>query len=256
MISSNFNKELLKGKVVLITGGASGINFGIATLLGQHGASLVLMGRRQNILDQAKEILNKQAIQVHVVQGDVRLPESAQKAIQETVNHFRKLDILINGAAGNFLCSAESLSTNPFKTLIDIDLIGTFNMCRAAFDELKKTKGNILNISATLHYTSTPWQVHASSAKAGVDTVTKSLAVEWGKFGIRVNGIAPGAIKETEGVTRLALGINPEELEKIISETIPLQRMGTKTDIGNAALFLVSDTAGYVTGKSLLIFLI
>jgi peroxisomal 2,4-dienoyl-CoA reductase len=119
-------------------------------------------------------------------------------------------------------------------------------MSRAAFKELCKTKGSIINVSATLHYTTTPWQIHASAAKSGVDTITRSLAAEWGEFGIRVNGIAPGAIKGTEGLSRLGLGPPPEELERLISEKVPLGRAGTTNDIANTALFLCSDAASCI----------
>lgn len=153
----------------------------------------------------------------------MRSADAAVNAVKKTVEAFGRfriylimierirIDILINGAAGNFLCNAEDLSPNAFKTgfifihsfhsliVMEIDLFGTFNMSRAAFPELQKTKGNIINISATLHYGATPWQTHAASAKAGVDSITRSLALEWGDFGIRVNGIAPGPIKDTEG---------------------------------------------------------
>jgi len=159
------------------------------------------------------------------------------------------LDTLINGAAGNFLVPAEDLSPNGFKTVIEIDLIGTFYMSKAAFTELKKTRGSIINISATLHYSTTPWQIHASAAKAGVDSITTSLAMEWGEYGIRVNGIAPGAIKDTEGYRKLA----PGDMEQMLNETIPLGRMGTVTDIGLVATFLLSGAASYISGDTIVV---
>jgi len=246
---SVFKKDFLKGKVALITGGGSGINFGIALQLGLHGASLALMGRRREVLDKAVSKLASENIKAIGVQGDVRSAEDSFRAIEETVTKLGRVDILVNGAAGNFLCNAEKLSPNGFKTVVEIDLIGTFNMSRAAFAELKKTKGCIINISATLHYHTTPWQVHASAAKAGVDSVTTSLACEWGDFGIRVNGIAPGPILGTEGMSRLA----GEVSQDFITETIPLHRLGTVEDIGNAALFLVSPAASYVTGDTIIV---
>jgi len=245
---SPFKKDILKGKVALITGGATGINFGIATALGRHGASLALMGRRKEVLDKAVAQLTKEGIKAVGIQGDVRSSETAAKVVEETVQKLGRIDILINGAAGNFLCNAEKLTLNGFKTVIEIDLIGTFNMSRAAFDALRKTKGSIINISATLHYHSTPWQTHASAAKAGVDSITTSLAHEWGDFGIRVNGIAPGPIADTEGLSRLAAGLKDQ-----IAEVVPLHRAGTVQDIGNAAVFLCSSAASYITGDIIVV---
>jgi len=166
------------------------------------------------------------------------------------VKHFGRLDILINGAAGNFLCSAADLSSNAFQTVIAIDLLGTFNMSRAAFQALSASKGCIINISATLHYGATIYQTHASAAKAGVDSITRSLAIEWGKYGIRINGIAPGPIAETEGMKRLGAGIG----EEAISEKIPLRRFGTAHEIGFTAIFLACKSAsGYISGDTIVV---
>jgi len=253
MIKSPFRTDALQGKVVLITGGGTGINYEIATVMGKHGASVAIMGRRKDVLEKAAEVLQQQKIKALPIQGDVRSAESCVKIVQEVVKHFGRLDILINGAAGNFLCPAEDLSPNGFKTVLEIDLLGTFQMSHAAFSELKKNKGSIINISATLHYHTTPWQVHASAAKAGVDSVTQSLAHEWGDYGIRVNGIAPGPIKDTEGMSKLGLGPPPEELEALVSEAVPLHRLGNKEDIAYAAVFLASDAASYLTGDIIVV---
>ena len=169
------------------------------------------------------------------VAADVRNPEEIEKAIAATVARFGKLDIVVNGAAGNFLCAAEELSPNGFGTVVDIDLKGTFNVCRAAFDELKKNRGQILNISATLHYVGTPMQLHVSAAKAGVDALTRNLAVEWGRYGIRTNAIAPGPIEDTEGMKRLI----PEAIKEKLRKRIPLGRFGLVKDIENAAVGVV-----------------
>jgi peroxisomal 2,4-dienoyl-CoA reductase len=179
----------------------------------------------------------------------VRNYEEVEKAIAQTVEKFGKIDIVVNGAAGNFLCWAEELSSNGFGTVIDIDTKGTFNVCRAAIAELKKTKGQILNISATLHLAATPMQIHVSAAKAGVDAMTRNLAVELGKFGIRVNGIAPGPIEDTEGMKRLL----PEELKEKITKKIPLRRFGRIKDIEDSAIFLCSDAASYISGVTLVV---
>ena len=163
---------------------------------------------------------------------------------------FGKLDTLVNGAAGNFLAPAAALSPNGFRTVIDIDLNGTFNASRAAFEALQQAAtALILNISATLHYHGTPLQIHASAAKAGVDAVTRNLAVEWGRFGIRVCGIAPGPIGDTEGMRRLA----PGDVADKATATIPAGRFGTIDEIAAAAVFLRSPAAAYVTGHVLVV---
>jgi peroxisomal 2,4-dienoyl-CoA reductase len=156
---------------------------------------------------------------------------------------------VVNGAAGNFLCKAEDLSPNGFGAVVDIDLKGTFNVCRAAFAELKKNRGQILNISATLHYLGTPMQLHVSAAKAGVDALTRNLAVEWGHNGIRVNAIAPGPIADTEGMKRLV----PEPIREKLRQKVPLGRLGLIKDIENAAVFLCSDAASYINGAVLVV---
>src|SRR4030095_1186776 len=146
-------------------------------------------------------------------------------------------------------CAAEELSPNGFGTVVDIDLKGTFNVCRAAFAELKKEGGSILNISATLHYVGTPFQLHVSAAKAGVDALTRNLAVEWGRFGIRVNGIAPGPIEDTEGMSRLV----PEPIKERLRKNIPLGRFGRIADIERAAVFMCSDAASFINGTVLVV---
>jgi len=241
----------LNGKVALVTGGATGICFDIAKVYATFGASVAIMGRREKVVNAAVESLKKLGYKAIGVPGDVRTPESAEKIVTEVVKQFGRLDILINGAAGNFLSPAEDLSTNAFRTVIEIDLVGTFNMSRAAFAELKKSKGIIINISATLHYSTTPWQVHASAAKAGVDSLTTSLATEWGGYGIRVNGIAPGPIVDTVGMDKLGIGMG--DLKKSLAQMIPLGRGGAKADIANSALFLASDAADWISGHTLVV---
>ena len=154
------------------------------------------------------------------------------------------IPVVVNGAAGNFLCPAEELSPNGFGAVVDIDLKGTFNVCRASFAELKKGGGSILNISATLHYLGTPMQLHVSAAKAGVDALTRNLAVEWGRYGIRTNAVAPGPIEDTEGMKRLL----PPALKDKLKTRIPLARFGRVADIERASVFLCSDAAGFING--------
>lgn len=173
---------------------------------------------------------------VLAVQSDVRDPAAMEDAVKKTIEKFGKIDILICGAAGNFLAPAEKLTAKGFKTVVEIDLLGTFNTIKAVFPHLKASQGCIINISATLQYLGNPYQIHASSAKAGVDAMTRTMAVEWGKFGIRVNGIAPGPIASTEGMRKLT----PPGYEGVGEAVVPMKRFGSITDIEHAALFLVS----------------
>ena len=194
-----FNKDILQGKVAFVTGGGTGITGGVARAFAEHGAKLAITSRKEENLAAMKSEVEAFGGECFTVAADVRDYEAVESAIAKTVEHYGKIDIVVNGAAGNFLCAADQLSPNGFGTVVDIDTKGTFNVCRAAFEELKKSKGQILNISATLHYLATPMQIHVSAAKAGVDAITRNLSVEWGRHGIRVNGIAPGPIEDTEG---------------------------------------------------------
>ncbi|KAJ8493299.1 hypothetical protein OPV22_015020 [Ensete ventricosum] len=257
-MESPFKADVLKGKVVLITGGGSGIGFEISTQFGRHGAAVAIMGRRRQAVDAAVAALRSEGIRAIGVEGDVRKQEDAARVVEETFKHFGKLDILVNGAAGNFLVSPEDLSPNGFRTVMDIDSVGTFTMCHEALKYLKKggpgkgpsAGGIILNISATLHYTASWYQIHVSAAKAAVDSITRSLALEWGTdYGIRVNGIAPGPIGDTPGMRKLA----PEEMQNKYSEFGPLYKLGERWDIAMAALYLASDAGKYVNGSTMVV---
>lgn len=250
--SSAFSPTACQGRTALITGGGSGIGFGIARSLGQHGASVVIMGRREQVLVAAKQALHKEGVQnVAYFVGDVRLEKDAQAATKLCQSSFGGLDILINCAAGNFLSLAEDLTVKGLRTVLDIDLIGTFNMSREALPYLKQSKfgGSVINISATLHLSATWYQTHACAAKAGIDQMTRQLALEWGAFGIRVNGVAPGPIEATPGLAKLTGSVDPNQ----VRERIPLGRMGTTQDIGNSCVFLCSDAASYVSGHTMVV---
>jgi len=246
-----FAPGVLAGHVALVTGGGTGICQGIAEAYARFGADVCIVSRKQEVLDTASaELSAATGRKVMGVAADVRNPDAIKNAIAQTVERFGKLDTLVNGAAGNFLSPAAALSPNGFKTVLDIDLAGTFNASRAAFEFLQKSgNGLVLNISATLHYHGTPLQIHASAAKAGVDAVTKNLAVEWGQFGIRSCGIAPGPIGDTEGMRRLA----PPDISKKAFAMIPAGRFGTVAEIAAAAVFLRSPAAAYVTGHIMVV---
>jgi len=244
-----FADGLLKDRVAFVTGGGTGITGGVARAFTEAGASVALVSRQMDHLQPAADAINEQGGRAFAVAADVRDPAGVADAIAATVEHFGKIDIVVNGAAGNFLCQAEQLSPNGFGSVVDIDLKGTFNVCRAAFEQLKENHGQILNISATLHYLGTPMQLHVSAAKAGVDALTRNLAVEWGHYGIRVNAIAPGPIADTEGMKRLV----PEPIKEKLKQRIPLGRFGLIKDIENAAVFLASDAANFISGTVLVV---
>lgn len=249
MSEKTFVEELLKDRVAFVTGGGTGITGGVARALAEAGARVALVSRKMEHLEPAAERIRAGGGEAIALTADVRNMEEVEKAVASTVEQFGKLDVVVNGAAGNFLCAAEELSPNGFGTVIDIDLKGTFNVCRAAFAHLKKERGQILNISATLHYTGTPMQLHVSAAKAGVDALTRQLAVEWGRYGIRSNAIAPGPIEDTEGMSRLV----PEQVKEKLRRGIPLGRFGRIHDIEQAAIFLCSDAASFINGAILVV---
>ena len=244
-----FVDGLLAGRVALVTGGGTGITGGIARALAEAGAHVSLVSRRMEHLEPAAEVIRAGGGEALAITADVRSYEQVEQAIHSTIERFGHLDIVVNGAAGNFLCAAEDLSPNGFGTVVDIDLKGTFNVCRAALAELKKNRGTILNISATLQLLGTPLQLHASAAKAGVDALTRNLAVEWGRYGIRVNAIAPGPIEDTEGMKRLL----PPELKEKLRRRIPVGRFGSIKDIAQCAVFLCSEAASFINGEVLVV---
>jgi len=250
-----FMDGVLRGRVAFVTGGGTGITGGVARAFAEAGASVALVSRKLEHLEPAAKAINDARAsnpnmgEALPVVADVRNFEQIEEAVLATSSRFGKIDIVVNGAAGNFLAPAEALSPNGFGTVVDIDLKGTFNVCRAAFAQLKEHRGQILNISATLHYLGTPMQLHVSAAKAGVDALTRNLAVEWGRYGIRVNGIAPGPIEDTEGMTRLV----PEPIKEKLRKNIPLGRFGRISDIETAAVFLCSDAASFINGAMLVV---
>lgn len=255
MADKIFVEGLLSGHVAFVTGGGTGITGGVARALAEAGASVALVSRKLEHLEPAAKAINEARVnnqnmgEAFAIAADVRKFEEIEEAILAAVVRFGKIDIVVNGAAGNFLSPAEALSPNGFGTVVDIDLKGTFNVSRAAFAQLKDHGGQILNISATLHYVGTPMQLHVSAAKAGVDALTRNLAVEWGRYGIRVNGIAPGPIEDTEGMKRLV----PEPVKEKLLKNIPLGRFGRISDIETAAVFLCSEAASFINGAILVV---
>ena len=242
--ASLFSPDLFAGKTVFVTGGGSGINFGIARGFAGLGANVAICGRDRTKLDAAVAALRALGAQAAGFQADVRDKEAVDVALQSSGEQFGPVDVLVCGAAGNFMCPAEDLSSNGFRAVVDIDLVGSFHAAHAAFAQLKSTRGSILFISAGQAFQPFVHQVHVGAAKAGIDNMMRNLAYEWGRFGIRSNSIAPGFIADTEGTRRMAA----DGLADRLREATPLGRLGSVDDIAAMALFLASPLAAYVTG--------
>lgn len=241
-----FSPSLYKDKTVVVVGGSSGINLAIAQRFSTFGAKVAVISRDQKRITKAAGSIEQATgnpASGHV--ADVRdygALEAAYDAIRDTHGDF---DVLISGAAGNFVAPVVAMSANGFKTVIDIDLNGTFNAVRAASDYFNKTGATIINISAPQADNPYPGQAHVSAAKAGLNMLTKSLAMEWGVRGIRVNAISPGPIENTEGMRRLSAD---DGAANRLTATIPLKRYGRGQEIADLAVFLCSGAAAYITG--------
>ncbi|KAL8424452.1 hypothetical protein Efla_001054 [Eimeria flavescens] len=325
--ASSFNPSCLQGRVALITGGGSGIGKGVAKVFLLHGAKVAILSRNINALRAAaQELQESTGGECLAVQADVRSPSQVEAAVDEVLRVYNKIDILVNNAAGNFLVSLEKLTVNGFKTVFEIDALGVFIVSKAVFhkafqgalkghlpgQQLNAAEGEafsppteqeaaaarassnsgkvIINMSMTLHYAATLLQTHAGAAKAAIDALTKHMAVEWGPYNVRVNGIAPGPIADTVGIDRLLLssttaGGNPaarsgssgsnsaglatggseggaEAAKKgknksgsmdALTRFVPLQRLGHVQDVAFACLFLSLPEASYITGATLVV---
>lgn len=236
------------GKTVFVAGASGGINLEIAHGFAREGARIVVLSRSAEKIEVAAQGLREAGAEAIGIACDVRDYPGLEAAFVEAKAAFGSMDVLVSGAAGNFLAPAVQLSANAFKTVVDIDLLGTFNVFRASFDHLTKPGASLIAITAGQAVNAMPFQVHACAAKAGVNMVTKCLALEWGPAGVRVNAISPGPIAGTEGMARLG---GDAAREDAIKQRLALRDYGTKRDIAEAALFLSSDAAKYVTGAIL-----
>jgi NAD(P)-dependent dehydrogenase (short-subunit alcohol dehydrogenase family) len=239
-----FREDLLAGRIALVTGGGSGLGLAMATRFAELGARVFLVGRSAERLEEAARQLGPERAAWHA--ADVRDVDAAERAAASAESRFGAVDILVNNAAGNFLAATEELSANAFDAIVKTVLYGTFHMTEAAGRRMIRSGrgGSILNIVAAYAWTGSAFVVPSASAKAGVLAMTRSLAVEWATYGIRVNAIAPGPFPTEGAWSRLM----PPEVERASLERVPAGRFGEARELANLAAFLVSDASPYITG--------
>lgn len=236
-------------KTVAVIGGTSGINRGIAESYAAAGAKVAVASRSQDKVDDTVAALKAAGASAAIgTTFDVRDPDAVSAGFAEFHGTLGDIDVLISGAAGNFPALAAEMSVNAFKTVIDIDLMGTIHVMKASYPFLRRPGASIINISAPQSYLPYEGQAHVCAAKAGVDQITRTLSLEWGLEGIRVNSVVPGFIENTEGARRLAP--NKAVLQELTND-IPLGRLGDCQDVANACLFLGSELASYISGTVL-----
>lgn len=253
-----FRPDLLRGRVALVTGGGTGIGLGIASSLAAAGAEVAIASRKPEHLGPAAEGLRAAGAKASAVEANVREPESVARMVDRVTQEHGRLDILVNNAAGNFYAPTATLSPNAWRAVVETDLYGTFYCCQAAYPLMKaQGGGRIISISMTLHYRGWPLMAHATAAKAGVDALTRTLALEWARDRITVNAVAPGPIP-TEGVKKAFTppgsdGPDLFGMEKYAADSIPLGRWGEPEDIGQMVTYLASPAGDWITGAIIVV---
>jgi NAD(P)-dependent dehydrogenase (short-subunit alcohol dehydrogenase family) len=244
--------SLLKGQVAIVTGGGTGIGLAIAQRLGELGARIVVGSRSAENIEKGTAELRLAGLDPLAVQVDVRNPDQVDELVKRVVRHFGRIDILVNNAAGNFVCRAEDLSPNGWNAVIGIVLNGSFYCSRAVGRHIiaRGGGGSIVSVLANYVWTGSAGTVHSAAAKAGVMSMTQTLAVEWARHQIRVNAVAPGPI-ESPGAAK-QLWNTPEAVQRI-TDMVPLKRWGRPREVADAVAFLVSDHASFITGETLTI---
>ncbi|AJE49211.1 SDR family oxidoreductase [Celeribacter indicus] len=247
-----FARDMLRGRTAFVTGGGTGIGFGIARTLGLLGAKVAIVSRKEEVLNSARTALDSEGIETLAVPTDIRDFAAVEAAVAQTVARLGSLDILVNCAAGLFHTPAEELTENGWKVLIDINLNGAWACCKAAFEPLSKAEqgGRIVNIVSPFAWQSWPGSVNAAAAKAGLISMAHTLAVEWGRYNIHVNNVAPGPIGGTGGINRMA--DDPERFSAEIERT-SLGRLGQIGDIAEAVAYLASPAGSFISGADLLV---
>lgn len=243
-----FRDDLMKDKVILVTGGGSGLGKSMAQHFASLGAKLVLTGRRMEKLEEAAEEMRNGGTEVHTVSCDVREPEAVDAMVKGSIEKLGRIDALVNNAAGNFLAKSEELTPGGFDAVVKIVLYGTFNCTQAVGKHMMEREGggSILNIVTTYAWTGSAFVLPSACSKAGVLAMTRSLAVEWARHDIRVNAIAPGPFP-TKGAWN-ALMPDPS-LEEAAKMRIPVRRFGEHGELTNLATFLLADGSDYITGE-------
>ncbi len=249
-VQGALQQDALKGKTVVVTGGGTGLGKAMSVYFSELGANVVITSRKLDVLEEtAKEIQGKTGNPVLPVACDIRNTEEIKLVREKAIEIFGQVDVLVNNAAGNFISPTERLSANAFSTIIDIVLKGTVN-CTLEFGKHwieRKQAANVLNIVTTYAFTGSGYVVPSAVAKGGVVTLTKSLAVEWGKYGIRHNAIAPGPFPTKGAWDRLLPGELAQKFD--FKNRVPLKRVGEHQELANLAAFLISDFAGYINGE-------